>query len=144
MGFPVRRVLRSASSSRHRAFAVFAVFMLMGFAPSGCTPTPEVGSIGVVLGRHQHTGALHVRDVPAGLAGDLAGLRMGDRIKMIDGMLVDRMAPERIRELLRGPTGTSVTLTVLREGEVVHLVVLRAPLGAKAAASASAATTPSK
>lgn len=144
MGFPVRRGLRGASRGRHRAFAATAGFVLSCLVLGACSPAAEVGSIGVVLGRHQHTGALHVRDAPAGLAGDRAGLRIGDRIKMIDGMLVDRLPPERIRELLRGPSGTSVTLTIVRGSEVVHVVVVRAPLGAKTAASAASAPARAK
>jgi carboxyl-terminal processing protease len=94
-----------------------------------------MGSIGVVLGRHKSTGALHVRETPAGLTGALAGLKDGDQIKMIDGFLVDRLTPERIRELLRGPVGSKVILTVLRDDAVLHVEVTRAPLGRAPAAS---------
>ena len=65
-----------------------------------------------------------------GLAGESAGLLAGDRVKMIDGILVDELDGERIRALLRGPVGTTVTLTVLRGDEVVQVEIARQAFGA--------------
>ncbi len=108
-----------------------AFFLVLAPLPwSACSSSAKDGSIGVVLGRNKHTGALHVRDVPPGRAGDSAGLHAGDRIKMIDGWMVDRLSPERVRELLRGPNGTDVILTIVRGETVVHLTVTREPLSA--------------
>ena len=131
----LRRGLRSAWLGRYLAFAVSVALVLF----TACSAPAANASIGVVLGRHKVTGALHVREVPPGLAGDLAGLRPGDRIKMIDGILVDRVEPARIRELLRGPVGSKVMLTIVRGNDVLHLEVTRAPLGAAPASSAPAA-----
>jgi C-terminal processing protease CtpA/Prc len=132
----VRNSLRSRRNDRHPWFAVIVVFLLSMPVFVGCDSPKHSGSVGVLLGRHNHSGAVHVRDVPAGLAGDKAGLRNGDRIKMIDGQLVDRLEPQRIRELLRGPEGSSVTLTIIRGDEVLHVAVIREPLGKKSAGSA--------
>jgi len=44
-----------------------------------------VGSIGVILGREPETGAVFVRGVPEGNAGDRAGLETGDEIIFVDG-----------------------------------------------------------
>ena len=55
----------------------------------------------------------------------------GDRVKMIDGVLADELDKERIQSLLRGPVGTSVTLTIIRGEEVMHLEVERQVLGKK-------------
>jgi C-terminal processing protease CtpA/Prc len=49
---------------------------------------------------------------------------------MIDGVHVDELDKGRIRDLLRGPVGSKVTLTVIRGEEVVHLEVTREGLGA--------------
>ena len=119
------------------SFLLFTVLPMgaWGVAVTGCSTSTKSASVGVVLGHNKKTGALRVRDVPAGLAGDKAGLRAGDRIKMIDGMLVDRMTPERIREMLRGPVGTRVTITVIRGERVHHVEVTREALAPKGAAS---------
>jgi len=65
------------------------------------------------------------------MAGEEAGLLPGDRVKMIDGVLVDALDKDRIQGLLRGPVGTSVMLTILRGEEVLHVEVQRQPLGTK-------------
>ncbi|MEZ4441101.1 MAG: PDZ domain-containing protein [Polyangiaceae bacterium] len=100
-------------------------------ACSSATPAPARGSIGAVLARDTETGAVHVREAPDGLAGASAGLVPGDRVKMIDGVLVDDLDAERVQTLLRGVVGTEVVLTVLRGDEVVHVTITRQPLGAK-------------
>ncbi len=89
----------------------------------------HVGSIGAVLARHTDSGAVHVREVPAGLAAERAGLIAGDRIKMVDGVLLDELTAAEIKALLRGPVGTKVQLTVIRGEEVMHIEVVRRPFG---------------
>lgn len=135
MWFQVRKILRSSARHRDPRFAATGFLWLALVFAGGCASSKPIGSIGVLLGRHKHTGALHVRGVPAGLTGSRAGLESGDRIKMIDGLLVDRMSPERVRELLRGPEGSTVMLTVLRGDRVLHLKVTRDKLVPKSAAS---------
>ena len=115
----VRKVLRSS-------VGIFALLVI------GCAAEPsKKASIGVIIGRHKHTGALHVRGVPPGLAGDKAGLKDGDRIKMIDGVLADRLTEEQIQDRLRGDVGSTVTLTIIRGKHVFHLEIKREPLGTK-------------
>jgi C-terminal processing protease CtpA/Prc len=111
--------------SSNNWLAVAVVFML------GCssTPPPAMGSIGVVLSRDRETGALHIREAPTGLGGDVAGLLPGDRLKMIDGVLVDELDKARIQDLVRGPVGSDVMLTVIRGDEVIQAEVVRRPFG---------------
>ncbi len=146
MRFALRSALTSALGQREAAPTSSRCALLrtvIFVLATGCSsPPPASGSIGVVLGRHNTTGALQVREVPAGLTGDHAGLRAGDRIKMIDGLLADRMAPERIREVLRGPVGSKVMLTVLRGDRVLHLEVTRAPLEKKATPAPAGSARP--
>ncbi len=132
---PVRNFLRTWADHRCVIFAACVVFVLFIGA---CGSSPAQGSIGVVLGRHKITGAVHVRETPIGLAGERAGLKVGDRIKMVDGILVDRLEPARIRELLRGAVGSKVIVTVVRGDDVVHVEVTRAPLGRTPRPSSSA------
>jgi C-terminal processing protease CtpA/Prc len=86
-----------------------------------------LGSIGAILGRDAPTGAVWAQEVPEGLAADRAGLRTGDRIKMIDGVHVDDLERDRVVRMLRGPVGSRVTLTVVRDDEVVNVTVVREP-----------------
>lgn len=91
-----------------------------------------MGSIGAVLRHDTQEGTLLVEEAPEGLSGASAGLLDGDQVKMIDGVLVDDLDGRRIRALLRGPVGSSVTLTVVRGEEVLHVEIERAALGQKA------------
>src|SRR5271170_5221751 len=45
-----------------------------------------------------------------------AGIRPGDIIIAVDGKQTDNMSTSDVAELLKGPKGTSVKITVLREG----------------------------
>ena len=54
-----------------------------------------------------------IDDTPA----QKAGLRSGDRIIAIDGRAVDNRSPASDSNRLRGKPGTTVTVTLLREGE---------------------------
>ncbi len=50
----------------------------------------------------------------SGSAAEAAGLRFGDRIVSVDGTVVAALDSYKIRELMRGPAGTSVTMVVER------------------------------
>lgn len=54
-----------------------------------------------------------IKDSPA----EAAGLRAGDKIIAIDGEDMTGINPELARKKVLGPAGTTVTLTILREGE---------------------------
>ena len=53
----------------------------------------------------------------AGTPAYKAGIRPGDVIVAVNGKPTDNMSTEEVAEMVRGPKGTSVTLTILREGE---------------------------
>ncbi len=95
-------------------------------ATVGCATGP--GSIGAVLGRDDESRALHVREVPAGLAADRAGLVPGDEIVMIDGIYARELPVRDIKRLLRGDPGSTVDLTVVRGREVRRVRVTRTAL----------------
>jgi carboxyl-terminal processing protease len=93
-----------------------------------------VGSVGAVFGRDSDTRALVIRDAPEGAAAARAGLQAGDQIVMIDGFYVKDLDSKAIREKLRGDVGTSVHLTVVRNGdEIRHVRIVRRELGDRAA-----------
>ncbi|MGK3999765.1 PDZ domain-containing protein [Sorangium sp. So ce1024] len=100
-----------------------AALLLMA---AGCSAS--VGSIGAVLGRDNESEALHVRDVPPGLAAERAGLLPGDEILMIDGVYVRDLTSTELRDRLRGPVGSAVELTIVRGGDVRRVRVVRGAL----------------
>ncbi|WP_438015894.1 PDZ domain-containing protein [Sorangium sp. So ce315] len=100
-----------------------AALLLMA---AGCSAS--VGSIGAVLGRDNESEALHVRDVPPGLAAERAGLIPGDEILMIDGVYVRDLSSAEVRDRLRGPVGSTVELTVVRGSDVRRVRVVRGAL----------------
>ena len=51
-----------------------------------------------------------------------AGVRPGDVIASIDGKITDNMTSEDVANLLKGPKGTHVQVTMLREGAAKPLV----------------------
>jgi len=115
--------------TRNTAFAAASALFLAGL---GCGPG-AVGSVGAVLSRDTHTGALHVHEAPDGLASANAGILPGDQVKMIDGVLVDDLDSRRIKAMLRGPVGSTVTLTVVRGDDVLHMALARQAMGNKPA-----------
>jgi carboxyl-terminal processing protease len=86
------------------------------------------GSIGAVLGKRHADGRVVVHDVPGGMEGAKAGLIAGDEILTIDGRDARRMTAQEVHEALVGPIGSTVDLTILRDGEVLRLQVRRGPL----------------
>lgn len=92
-------------------------------ASSGCGPPPH-GTIGAILGQ-QGDGRVFVRDAPPGLGAEKAGLRPGDEILFIDGVQASALSPEQLSEVLGGPIGAPVDLTLLRDGQVLRVTVTR-------------------
>jgi carboxyl-terminal processing protease len=69
-----------------------------------------------------------VVDTVPGSPARSAGLQPGDVLVEVDGKSVVNMPLERIVDRIRGPTGTDIQLTILREGQpkALHLTVTRA------------------
>jgi C-terminal processing protease CtpA/Prc len=96
---------------------LFVVFLV------SCTPVSH-GTIGAMLGQ-QNDGRLFIRATPQGLAAAEAGLEPGDEILFIEGIEARTLTPEQISELLGGPVGAPVQLTVLRNEEVLRVTLER-------------------
>jgi C-terminal processing protease CtpA/Prc len=99
---------------------------------------PARGTIGAVLAQDSEK-RLFVREVPAGLAADRAGLRPGDEVLLIDGRDARQMSSDRVHAALSGEVGDPVKLTLIRDGEVVRVRLHRTPA---ARPSASVAAPP--
>lgn len=95
----------------------------------GCSSPPQVGSIGVVLGRDGESQEVFVREAPEGA--DLPDGRQlipGDQLVMVDGVYVRDLGTKDLRARLRGEVGSEVDVTVLRGGEVLRFKVKRTAL----------------
>jgi len=103
-----------------------ALAFAVGLALVGCGP--GMGSIGAMLGKHHTTGELVVHQVPRDMEAARAGLRAGDHILLINGRDARHMTAEEVHDTLVGPIGTTVDLTVERDGQVLRLRVRRGPL----------------
>jgi C-terminal processing protease CtpA/Prc len=85
----------------------------------------SMGTIGAVLARNDVSGRVRVMKVPAQEGAARAGLIPDDELLSIDGRDVRAMTKEQMHEALVGPSGSTVSLTVVRDGKVLHLVVQR-------------------
>ncbi len=78
-----------------------------------------------IIGRDR---AVYVQEPMKGAPASRAGLRYGDQFVAIDGKDADKLSSEQIKNLLRGPQGTKVKITVKRAGvtESVTVTIERA------------------
>ena len=70
-------------------------------------------------------GALTIISPLEGSPSQKAGLRAGDRVVSIDGTSTQDMDVNEAVRLIRGNKGTTVTLSILREGEVKEIPIVR-------------------
>lgn len=110
---------------RERVVGTVLLVVTIGAALVAASCAPTTGGIHARMG-YSESGGLRVVDVPEGPA-ERAGLREGDRITAIDGDPVRSMALEEVVERLRGEVGSEVEIEVVRDGELVTLVIVRAP-----------------
>lgn len=84
------------------------------------------GGVGAEIGikRNQLTVVAPLKDTPA----FKAGLKAGDRILAVNGTSTEGLSVNQSVQMIRGPIGTDVTLTILREGwdEPRDIVITRA------------------
>lgn len=100
--------------------------LAMVLAASGCAS--KAGSIGAMLGQNHETGRVTVRSVPEDMEAWKAGVLEDDELLLIDGVDVRRMTPEQVHEALAGPQGSYVSLTLLRNRQILRVKVRRGPL----------------
>ena len=85
----------------------------------------KYGGIGVTIGIRD--GGVRVISVMDGYSAQRAGIMPGDKIIAVDGVGVEGKKPDEVRGLTRGDPGTSVKVSIQREGEKapVDFVLLR-------------------
>lgn len=86
------------------------------------------GSIGAVLAKDNQDGRVFVREAPEDMGAARAGLHAGDEVVAVDGVPVREMSPSALHRALAGDVGSSVTLTVARDGTSRDVKVERGPL----------------
>lgn len=84
----------------------------------------EASGVGLQLRRDQGTGEVLVMEVMPNSPADAGGLRVGDRIEMVDGQSTERLTAIGVSRLLRGAANSQVTLTYSRDGGNPRTVIL--------------------
>jgi hypothetical protein len=84
--------------------------------------TTEFAGIGAVLANHE--GGVRIAALVPGGPAEKAGLVQNDRILRIEGVSADELTISDCVQRLRGPVGTQVTVSVLREGGSAREVTL--------------------
>jgi len=84
------------------------------------------GGVGIELGVRD--GILTAISALEGTPAKRAGIQSGDKIIKVDGVSTEKMTSERAMTLIRGEVGTSVTLTLYREGvqKTFDIAIVRA------------------
>lgn len=71
---------------------------------------------------------MFVRSTPPGQGAAEAGLLIDDEIVAIDGKDVKAMSEEDVRRAVRGDLGSTLTVTIVREGKRRDVTVKRSKL----------------
>lgn len=89
----------------------------------GFSTLVQTTGIGITI--RQLNGKNVIIDVEDSSPAQQAGIKAGDEIKMIDGVSVDSMDITQIASIIAGDLGTSVTLTVIRDGQTLEFTAVR-------------------
>lgn len=88
----------------------------------------EYVGIGITVQRDEQTDELHIVALnPEGPA-KAAGIEVGDLLYAVDGVLVSELGYNAAISAVRGEVGTTVTVTVLRDGALIDCTIERVSL----------------
>ncbi|HEY2743176.1 MAG TPA: S41 family peptidase [Polyangia bacterium] len=87
----------------------------------------EIVGIGVNIDLESDAGIVDVLGVVPGSGAERAGMMVGDKILRLDGKTLKGLSEGEVARAMRGKAGTSVTLTVLRDAEIVQKTIKRSP-----------------
>ena len=87
----------------------------------------EVVGLGVQISLDEAAGIVNVDGVVPGSGAERAGMMVGDKILRLDGKTLKGLTEGEVARSMRGKAGTSVTLTVLRDAEILTRTIKRAP-----------------
>ena len=83
--------------------------------------TGKYGGVGITVGIRDSF--LIITEIMNGYEAQKKGLRTGDKIIEIDGRELSNLKADNMRGLVRGPVGTSVSVKIDREGELLDFVL---------------------
>ncbi len=86
----------------------------------------DVEGIGVVIRTIEETGEIEVANVLPNAPAEAAGVREGDIFHTVDGKSVMGLNQTELATLVRGPSGSDVVITFLRNDELVEYSITRA------------------
>ena len=84
------------------------------------------GGIGVVIEYDHNAETLQVSTVYIDSPAEAAGIMAGDYIYAVDGKTIEEVGYLNIVDLVRGEIGTSVKITLKRDGELIEVTAIRA------------------
>jgi carboxyl-terminal processing protease len=87
--------------------------------------TGEIVGIGVEIDFDSASGMVAVEGVMPGSPAEQAGLRIGDRILRIDERSLKGLDTMAVGRLIRGKRGSTVTIAMLRDAQVVQKTIAR-------------------
>lgn len=109
---------------------IFAAIIAAGWvAIASCGPPSWPGGIHALLAWSE--AGVRVVEVPADSPAARAGLQPGDRILQVDGKALTGRSSQDVQQLLSGEVGSTASLEVLRDGEVLALHIAREPYAKK-------------
>lgn len=83
------------------------------------------GFVGIGVGMEQTAGGVRIGEVMRYSSAEEAGLQIGDLIVAVDGKDTTRLTNADVAEMLRGPEGSSVSVTVQRQGRELTVTCVR-------------------
>ena len=83
------------------------------------------GFVGIGVGMQETVGGVQIAEVMRFSSAEEAGLQIGDMIIAVDGVDTTEMTNADVAELLRGEEGTTVSLTVRRQGRDLTVTCTR-------------------
>ena len=89
-------------------------------------PPAPVSGIGVTINQPDPNSPIEIIDVIPGTPAEKAGVRKGDKIMKVNGEDVSKLTTSEVADRVRGPAGTTVTITFDRQGTPVELTIARA------------------
>ena len=84
--------------------------------------------IGVTVNQSKYNGGFLIEVVEENGGAALAGIKVGDVIIAVEGVSTDAMTIDEARNKIRGKKGTTVELTLNRNGQQMVLLVSRGPV----------------
>ena len=93
---------------------------------------PDFVGIGIGFNYDGEKEYFNVTNVGKGMPADIAGLKAGDIIDRVDGVSLKGVPLKDVPKMIMGPAGTTVTLTIIREGVSKQVPVQRGKINAEA------------